>query len=83
MYHVTTLSPALMCWPRSSTSRVAVRRKCSTGVAHRRISSVAFEISDGSSFSSCICSGSCINASIPDVIVWRVVSLPAIIRSEK
>ena len=31
MYQVTTLSPALMCWPRSSTSRVAVRRKCSTG----------------------------------------------------
>jgi len=28
----TILSPSLICWPRSSMSAVAVRRKCMTGV---------------------------------------------------
>ena len=31
MYQVTTLSPSRIAWPRSSVSRVAVRRKCRTG----------------------------------------------------
>jgi hypothetical protein len=45
---VVTLSPALIVLPRISTSRVAVRRKWCTGVAHRSISSAAVCISEGS-----------------------------------
>ena len=44
---------------------IAVRRKCITGDAHRRISSTAFVISDGSSRSICIWSGCSMRACMP------------------
>ncbi len=44
MYQVTTLSPVLIGCPRSSASRVAVRRKWNTGVAQRRIVRMAGQV---------------------------------------
>ena len=38
---MVTLSPAAICTPLTSTSRVAVRRMYTTGDAHRTISSTA------------------------------------------
>ena len=70
---MTTLSPALMCLPRISTSRVAVRRKCMVTVAHRKISSTARSMTAGSlpieSRSSASWSGCSMSAFMPAVIV--------------
>ena len=78
-----TLSPSLICWPRSSVSRVTLRRKYMTGDAHRTISSVADGASDGSSTSSWYWSGKSQNALMPCEIELRVVSLPATAISKK
>src|SRR4051812_42667350 len=78
---VVTLSPALIFVPASSVSTAAVRRKWCTGVAQRSISSAAVLRSASSSpaaRSFSISSGCSSSASRPWVIVWRVVSLPAV-----
>ena len=80
MYHMTTLSPWLICCPRSSVSSIAVRRMYNTGVAQRMISSTALFISSGWALRSASWSGLSIKAFIPCVSVVRVVSLPAKIR---
>ena len=77
MYHITTLSSLAMAWPPISVSSVAVRRKCSTGVAQRRISSAATSSLDGSSTRAAYASGFCMSANIPYAVALRVVSLPA------
>ena len=78
-----TLSPALNFCPRSSVSRVTLRRKYITGDAQRRISSVADGTSAGLSASISNCSGCSISACIPCDIALRVVSLPATASSRK
>ena len=47
MYHITTLSPALIGLPPSSVSRDAVRRMWITGVCQRMISDTALSTSAG------------------------------------
>ena len=77
-YHKLILSPALIVWPRSSKSRVALRRKYMTGDAQRRISSVADQMSlwIGSDASNSYWSGFSRNAFMPCAIALRVVSFP-------
>ena len=67
--------PALICWPPSSTSAVAVRWNTVTGVAQRTISSAA--VSGRDALNSSHCSGWSRKASMPCVMALRVVSLPA------
>ncbi len=77
-YQTTTLSPSRIVSPRSSTSQVAVRRKCSTGQPQRRISSApVFQASSGSRRIRSHSNGCSISASIPCAIACRVVSFPA------
>ncbi len=71
------MSPSRMSCPRISTSAVAVRAMCVTGVVQRSISSTAPGINEGSSTSLRHSSGWSISASVPSAIRLRVVSLPA------
>ena len=82
--HMTTLSPCLISLPRNS---VSVEWRCGgsgyTGVAQRRISSIApvehrVEVVATSSL---YCSGFSISAHMPHAVVLRVVSLPATVSS--
>ena len=84
MCHITTLSPAAIFTPPSSQSVTAWRRKCSTGVAHRTISSTAVAMCrSGSAANLAHWSGKSKKAIIPRVIELRVVSLPATDRIKK
>ncbi len=75
---MTTFSPALIGWPPTSVSSVAVRRKWITGVPQRTISSTAvFEWASKSPYSRSRWSGKSVNAFRPWLIALRVVSLPA------
>src|SRR6476661_5548131 len=65
--------------PCMTTSLVAVRRKWCTGCARRRSSSAAVPASDGSATSRCSSSGCVRRSWRPSEIVWRVVSLPAVV----
>src|SRR5437773_428271 len=82
-YQTVSLSPSRIGWPRSSASRVAVRRKYMTGETQRSISSTAVGMRDGSASSRRRSSGCCIRASMPPEIRLRVVSLPATASSRK
>src|SRR5438034_1399917 len=82
-YQTVSLSPSRIGWPRSSASRVAVRRKYMTGETQRSISSTAVGMRDGSASSRRRSAGCCIRASMPPEIRLRVVSLPATASSRK
>ena len=69
--------------PCATTSRVAVRRKWWTGCAQRSTSSAASAASDGSAASRVASSGCSSSASRPRLIVWRVVSFPAVVSRMK
>jgi len=55
-YSITTTSPSAMRLPRISTSAVAVRAMCTTGLFHRSISSTAPGISEKSLISRAVLS---------------------------
>ena len=71
------MSPSRMRCPRISTSAVAARAMCVTGLVQRSISSTAPGISVGSSTSLWHSSGCSMSANVPSAIRFRVVSLPA------
>ena len=60
---------------------MAVRRKCATGDAQRRISSTADSMSSGCSPRRAYCSGFSIRAHMPQDVELRVVSFPASVSS--
>ena len=64
-YQSTTLSPFLICAPLSSTSAVAVRRKCANAGYMRSDSSTSEGISDGSSSTFWRSAGFSISARMP------------------
>ncbi len=71
------MSPSRMCCPRISTSTLAARAMCVTGLHQRSISSTAPGISAGS-LTSLLCSSGCsMSANVPSAMRFRVVSLPA------
>src|SRR5439155_6850223 len=76
-YQRITRSPSWISSPASSASRVAVRLNHWITVVQRRISSTASGMSAGFARSSSSASGCSSSASIPVLIVLRVVSLPA------
>ena len=80
---MTTLSFSFIGTPRTSRSRVTVRRKWLTGVTQRRVSSTACEMSSGLERMSAIWSGFWSSASMPPDRALRVVSLPATESSRK
>ena len=82
-YHMTTLSPLLICWPRSSASAVAVRRMWATGVCQRMISGHDARPPVPDSPAACELVRILVQRYSPPVIELRVVSLPPTIsRSE-
>src|SRR5881397_405741 len=76
-YHMATLSPACIGTPPNTTSRVSVRRMCSSGLAQRTISSAAGAAwPSRSSIHRRFSSGKSVRAQSPWLIALRVVSLP-------